>query len=242
MKLKIIYAILGILLLLIIGFVIVGPPINQDNAYHLFSKEKSYFEIRNFWNVTSNLIFIVVGCYGLFSLRHERFKIILMVFYSGVLLVSAGSAFYHYSPSNATLIWDRIPMTIAFMSLLALVVAEFHYVKWAKYLFIPFVLIGVYSVVHWYLFDDLKPYIAVQFFPILFILISITLFRSKGSTRPYWALTIAYFVAKLFEHFDAPIGDMLLSVGGHPFKHLSVGIGIFLFTYLRSDQFNKLEN
>lgn len=43
---------------------------------------------------------------------------------TGILLVSLGSAYYHWRPNNRTLVWDRLPMTIAFMALFALMVEE----------------------------------------------------------------------------------------------------------------------
>ncbi|MBT3812899.1 MAG: hypothetical protein HOE45_04700 [Gammaproteobacteria bacterium] len=34
-----------------------------------------------------------------------------------LILVAAGSSYYHWNPNNQTLVWDRLPMTICFMSL-----------------------------------------------------------------------------------------------------------------------------
>jgi hypothetical protein len=33
----------------------------------------------------------------------------------GLLLTAFGSSYYHLVPSNARLVWDRLPMTIVFM-------------------------------------------------------------------------------------------------------------------------------
>lgn len=234
MKNKILYAILGIILLGIVGFILFGKPIPQDIDYHNFSKDEDILSIENFWNVLSNVIFAFAGVYGLLKLKHEQFKIQLSIFYLGVVLVAFGSAYYHFAPNNETLIWDRLPMTLAFMALLSAVISEFHNNRLGKILLLPLLLIGLYSILNWIWFDDLKLYIAVQFFPILFILTSIIGFKKNQSTKPYWVLTAAYFIAKLFEHFDQEIGDLLINIGGHPFKHLSAGVGIILFAYLRN--------
>ena len=38
----------------------------------------------------------------------------------GVLLTGFGSGYYHWSPSNETLVWDRLPMTLTFLPMTAL--------------------------------------------------------------------------------------------------------------------------
>jgi hypothetical protein len=38
--------------------------------------------------------------------------------------VALGSGYYHWRPSNSRLVWDRLPMTVGFMSLIAVVVSE----------------------------------------------------------------------------------------------------------------------
>ena len=42
----------------------------------------------------------------------------------GVGLVAVGSSYYHWRPNNARLVWDRLPMTVGFMSLIAVVLSE----------------------------------------------------------------------------------------------------------------------
>lgn len=43
----------------------------------------------------------------------------LAVLFAGVLLTSAGSTWYHLAPTNDSLVWDRLPMTLGFMGLFA---------------------------------------------------------------------------------------------------------------------------
>ena len=40
-------------------------PIPQDPAYHGFADRRTLFGIPNFWNVFSNLPFVLVGAFGL---------------------------------------------------------------------------------------------------------------------------------------------------------------------------------
>ncbi len=43
--------------------------------------------------------------------------------------MGVGSGYYHLSPSNATLVWDRIPMSIAIMALLSIVIGEYMSIR-----------------------------------------------------------------------------------------------------------------
>jgi hypothetical protein len=45
-------------------------------------------------------------------------------FFAGVGLTAFGSAYYHLEPTNDRLLWDRLPMTVAFMGLFAAVLSE----------------------------------------------------------------------------------------------------------------------
>ena len=101
--------------------------IPQDPAYHRFADARAFAGISNFCNVVSNLPFIAVGVYGLW--RTSRLDCTQMigayrVLCAAVILVGFGSAWYHHAPSDATLLWDRLPMTVAFMALLALLLEE----------------------------------------------------------------------------------------------------------------------
>ena len=104
------------------------PRIPQPQAYHLFADRRSLLGIPNFGDVASNLPFAVIGIWGLiFLLRSgsneatgrfleqgERWPYLFV--FVGLLLTAFGSSYYHLSPNNSRLVWDRLPMTIAFMS------------------------------------------------------------------------------------------------------------------------------
>ena len=46
-----------------------------------------------------------------------------MLFF-GLVLTAFGSSYYHLAPDKARLVWDRLPMTVEFMPLVAAVIAE----------------------------------------------------------------------------------------------------------------------
>jgi hypothetical protein len=39
---------------------------------------------------------------------------------------------------------------------------------------------------------------------------------------------LAYIVAKLFEHFDAEVFDLLGFISGHSLKHLAAALGMYV--------------
>jgi len=165
------------------------PKINQDIHYHDFSDSNFYFGISNFFNVLSNIPFLFIGIIGILKIRKitiEEFpKESMTIFFIGVFLTGLGSSYYHWNPSNETLLWDRIPMTITFMSLLSAIIS-LHMEYWSgKLLLAPFIIIGIGSCLYWYYTEtigqgDLRPFIFVQYFPIVLIPIILFLFPLKG--------------------------------------------------------------
>jgi Ceramidase len=99
-------------------------PIPQDPAYHAFADDARRLGVPNFWNVATNLPFLFIGLAGLARvqcLSDPLLDLHYRVFCIGVALVALGSAYYHFDPSTPALVWDRLPMTIAFMALFAAV-------------------------------------------------------------------------------------------------------------------------
>ena len=116
-----------VLLFLVLLYV---PPIPQWESYHDFADTRPWLEIPNFANVTSNVAFFAVGCLGLvkiirsgyFDNSLDRFPYI--VFFVSIIFVGFGSSYYHWTPANASLFWDRLPITTAFMSFFAAVISD----------------------------------------------------------------------------------------------------------------------
>ena len=48
----------------VLGIVLFLPPIRQDASYHSFADQREFWGIFNFWNVVSNLPFLIVGIVG----------------------------------------------------------------------------------------------------------------------------------------------------------------------------------
>ncbi len=219
-------------------------PIVQPLEYHDFAGEFIVLDIPNFWNVVSNAAFLVVGGVGLYKLHVSRSLRVLesgrlayTLLFLGVAWVGLGSGYYHLSPNNSTLVWDRLPMTVAFMALFAIIIGEYVSERWGWRLLWPFLILGVISVVYWHYTElqgrgDLRLYALVQFLPMLLIPVILLCFKPfYNRASGYWYLLAAYLAAKLLEYFDHQIFDFTGFMSGHPLKHLSAAIGIYFLIY-----------
>lgn len=225
-------------------------PISQDPAYHHFSDTAALLAIPNLLNVISNLPFLLVGILGLTQLSRSNLyitnsnKYAYITLFLGALLVSFGSSYYHLMPNNQTLLWDRLPMTIAFMALFSLILSEFISEKLGRYSLLPLLILGLSSVAYWYLTEldgqgDLRFYAAIQFFPLLAISIILLCFKScYTKVSAYWWLLMTYLSAKLFEHFDVLIHNSLIVISGHSIKHIAAALGLYiLYKAFRNREF-----
>jgi len=208
-------------------------PIAQNTQYHQFSDQQLLFGIPNFWNVVSNIGFVLVGILGVYLLAIKKSACILqqvrqfyVVLFLGVTLVGLGSAYYHIRPDNMTLVWDRLPMTVSFMAFFSIVIAEFISVKLGRVFFVPLLLAGFASIGFWFYGElngtgDLRPYVLVQFLPIILTPVILIFFHSSfDKTAANWWLLLSYIIAKLFEYFDAEVFEILGFISGHSLKHL----------------------
>lgn len=224
--------------ILIIAGLLTRAPIAQDLAYHNFSDKLGWLNIPNSLNVISNFPFLIIGLLGLYKLTslniQSENKFAYIALFAGTTLVAFGSSYYHLWPNNQTLVWDRLPMTIAFMGLFSIVISEFISLKLGKMLLIPLIVLGLSSVIYWQVTEsqgqgDLRFYVIVQFFPILAIPIILMTFKSSFSQiSGYWWLLVMYIVAKLFEHFDETVHQWLIVISGHSIKHIAAAIGVYL--------------
>jgi len=234
----------SIIFVCLILFSVVGvfslSPIPQDNNYHQFSDAQSFFGVVNFSNVISNLPFLIVGILGLkmilfsnrFTLFHD-YKLPYIIFFFGISMIAFGSGYYHLSPSNETLVWDRLPMTVAFMALFSIVLSEFLSFKLGKFLLWPLILVGISSVIYWRFTElnnvgDLRFYALVQFIPMLTIPVALLFLKSGFTTiSGYWLLICCYALAKICEHYDEIIHQTLVVISGHSLKHLVAALGVY---------------
>ncbi len=213
------------------------PPIPQSSTYHLFADARTIASIPNAYNVLSNLPFLLFGALGMNSVLQKEKNALSqnrLFFFIGVLLTGVGSGYYHWQPCIETLVWDRLPMVIAFMSFFTLIIGEYIDEKWGQKLLFPMLTLGITSVFYWYWSEmkqqgDLRPYALVQFLPLILTPMIMLLFERKlGKTTLYWSIIAVYVLAKVFETFDSTI-FMYFPISGHSLKHLARSRAAFLF-------------
>jgi hypothetical protein len=202
----------------IVVFLILMPPLHQDQSYHAFADRRTLLGIPNFWDVVSNLPFAVVGLIGLLTFRDFAERIVFL----GVFATAFGSAYYHLKPDDARLFWDRLPMTVAFMSIFAIAIKQ-------RRLMAPLVILGIASIVWWRLTDNLWPYGLVQFGSMAAL--AVIAFRSQPGL---WPVIGWYGLSKIAEQLDQQIYSVF-PLSGHTLKHLFAGIGAwYVIRWLRA--------
>lgn len=213
------------------------PAVPQDRDYHNFADQRALWGIPHFADVLSNLPFILVGFWGLWVCRkvagdpsrmadaRERFP--LWVIFSGIVMVGFGSAYYHVAPSNETLLWDRLPIALVIMAVVAMILCERWDVKTGILLLGPLLLLGLASVMYWQATElagqgDLRFYGFVMLYPILLIPLLVVLFPPRHTGMGYlYQMLGLHVIAKLFEFMDRSIFEMLRGLmSGHTLKHL----------------------
>jgi hypothetical protein len=212
------------------------PPFAQDPAYHRFADDRALAGVPNFWNVVTNLPFLLVGAFGLIRrgrLRRPELRTEVQVFASGVALVAFGSALYHLAPSNATLVWDRLPMTVGFMALFSLIVRDRLSERLGRRALGPLLALGVASVAYWYATElqgvgDLRFYYVIQFLPMLLIPLILLTGPGAGGLRAswIWATLAIYLLAKQAESHDLALYEATGLLSGHSLKHLIAAVAV----------------
>jgi hypothetical protein len=216
------------------------PPIPQPLEYHQFADRRAFFSEPNFFDVVSNVPFAIVGISGLAVVFRRRDDGIFVspwerrayaVLFIGVTLTAFGSAYYHLSPDNDRLVWDRLPMAIGFMGLLTAIIAERVSVRAARVLLVPLLVVGCASVVYWHWTElhgagDLRLYVLVQFGSLVVVVLLLLLYPARYPGTSYLvAGLITYASAKAFESGDRIIFNAV-GVSGHTLKHLAAAGGV----------------
>ncbi len=232
--------------LAVVGVMVMSQvaPIKQRQDYHDFADQQTRFGIEHFADVVSNVPFLVIGLHGLWFLirngygpdkpvreRAEWWCYLLL--FLGVGLTGFGSTYYHLHPDNDRLVWDRLPMSLAFMSLLAALLSERIGPRAGGLLLVPLVAVGAGSVVYWHVTEqqgwgDLRPYYLVQGYPMLAIVLIPLLFPARYTrTLDLYVALGWYVLAKVCEHFDRQIYDYGQVISGHTLKHLLGAMSVY---------------
>jgi hypothetical protein len=227
----------------IAGVYLLVPPLAQDPAYHDFADTREILGIPRFGDVVSNAPFTLVGLAGLGALflgwfgvpaADARARLPYVVFFLGVALVGPASGYYHWNPNSETLFWDRVFLTVAFVGLVAAIIADrIHRGPASGWILALLVAAGFGSVLSWSVGEaqgagDLRAYFLVQFYPLFAMPLLLWQFPEGMRVKSRfvaWAVGF-YVLAKIAELYDAELFDLLGgAVSGHTIKHLLAALG-----------------
>jgi hypothetical protein len=227
-----------------------SPPVLQDPAYNHFADYRTFFGIPNFFDVISNAPLLLVGLFGLafillratlnsqkaFATDYEVWSYLAL--FTGVTLSGFGSAYYHLAPGDNRLVWDRLPMTVIFMSFFAATISDRISAR-TGLLLLPILLsIGIASIIYWHLTElrgsgDLRVYLDVQYYTTAAIPLIAILFPSRYTRgRIVFVVFAVYVLAKVFELLDSTVYSVGLVVSGHVIKHIIAALGAYLILYM----------
>ncbi|MEJ7686612.1 MAG: hypothetical protein WKG52_06225 [Variovorax sp.] len=221
------------------GPALTGPAIGSLH----FADERAWHGLPNALDVLSNLPFAVIGIWGLRWLHWldrlqdgaqdagplrrlpvDTFDCAWM-FFAGLVLTAAGSAFYHLQPDALRLAADRAGMAVAFAGLIGCAVCERVSAR-AGWPAAWFTLAGgLLAVAVSQQTGNLLPWALVQFGGIALVLV-LALARPVGALglKLGWVV-LFYALAKLFELSDHAIYQATAQlVSGHSLKHLAAAL------------------
>jgi len=220
------------------------PRVAQPLDYHNFADRRTFLSVPNFLNVISNAPFLLAGIWGLmlvmgpmraegrpFLNSVERWPYLILSV--GVALTCFGSAYYHLAPNNSSLVWDRLPMTLGFMSLLSAMLMERINLRAGSLALAPLLLLGIASVAYWYVSEmhgagDLRLYLMVQFYTLALILLLLWLFPARYTRGGDLVIAMGFYVlAKILEMTDKQIFNFGHIISGHTLKHLAAALGVY---------------
>lgn len=220
------------------------PRIAQPQSYHNFADQRPAPGIPNAGDVLSNAGFLLAGVMGLRFLWRERRaqddrfldrrleQWPYVVMFCGLVLTGLGSSYYHLNPSDQTLVWDRLGMTVGLMGFLSAAICERIGTRLALRLLPVLLALSVTTVLYWRASElrgegDLRWYGLAQAYGLLAVPLLLLVSRARYSMQWCWMAAIAcYGAAKLLETFDrAVFGLTGHMVSGHSLKHLSAAAG-----------------
>ncbi|GAA5785951.1 hypothetical protein [Chitiniphilus shinanonensis] len=222
-------------------------PIRQWPDYHQFVGDVALWGTPAALNVWSNLPFLLVGWWGLRQVRRlprhadDSAWVGWRLFFAGVALTALGSAYYHWAPDDARLVWDRLPIALAAGGLLAAGWAEAGARRWGREAAALAALLAVVSVAWWHFTGlgsdqggDLRPYLWLQLAPLL--LVPCWQHRADAPWSERLAMLqagLCYGLAKVAELGDAVVYDLSGGwLSGHHLKHLLAAAACALLAWM----------
>jgi hypothetical protein len=229
---------LAILTLALALLAVFTPEVPQPQSYHAFADARMLLGIPNFWNVVSNLPFLLVGAAGLVALlppakarahfrdSNERWPYV--AFFAALVLTAAGSSYYHLAPDDARLVWDRLPIALLSAALGVALIGDHDRPDSRLPLLAlgPALIAGAISVWYWQATEaagagNLVPYLTVQIWAAAVMVLLLVTEPARYSHRnDLWLVLVFWVLARAAEFLDTALYAGGLFLSGHTLKHL----------------------
>ena len=237
----------GLIILLILAIFL--PSIQQNQNYHNFADKRVLFGVNNAFDTLSNLAFIIVGALGLFNFYNNQyikisnsFSVILNLFFISIILTGLGSSFYHLSPNDFTLVFDRLVLTLVFTFVLAMVASIRISERSGFHTLAELVILGPFTVLIWNYNGNLTPYIILQYGGVVIVILTLILTKASKPSPCFTSLIILYGFAKITEFYDEKIFTLSENViSGHTLKHLISAIAVIVFISPLKGKLNSIK-
>ena len=237
----------GLIILLILAIFL--PSIQQNQNYHNFADERVLFGVNNAFDTLSNLAFIIVGAFGLFNFYNNQyikisnsFSVILNLFFTSIILTGLGSSFYHLSPNDFTLVFDRLALTLVFTFILAMLANVRISERSGFHTLAELIILAPLTVLIWNYNGNLTPYAVLQFGGIILVILTLILTKASKPSPCFTSLIIIYGFAKIAEFYDEKIFTLSQNlISGHTLKHLISAIAVIVFISRLKGKLNSIK-
>ncbi|KAF6140061.1 hypothetical protein GIB67_001802 [Kingdonia uniflora] len=218
----------GILCFIFLMFA--SPKIPHSPKHHVFADMRNFLGVPNTLNVISNFPFLIVGILGLvICLQGGLFAISFhgevwgwAFFYIGLTAAAFGSAYYHLKPDDNRIMWDRLPMMVAYASILSVFIVERVGQKFGVLCLFLLLSFALVIIAYERIFDDLRLCLMFQLIPLVAIPVLAFMFPPKYTHSKYWLWAAGVY---LFAKFEAVADRKIYGINhyiisGHSLEHL----------------------
>ncbi|KAL6344687.1 hypothetical protein AAG906_002593 [Vitis piasezkii] len=218
------------------------PKIPHSPKHHLFADMRNFLGVPNTLNVITNYPFLVLGVLGFVLCLSGNFFVISSraevwgwaLYYAGTTSVAFGSSYYHLKPDDNRVIWDKLPIMIAYSSLFASFIMERVGEMIGLTCLFTLNLVALVGVACERAFNDLRLCMMFQLIPGIAIPAMTFMFTPKYTHSRYWlCATGVYLLAKFESVADNKVYRATwYLISGHSLEHLCSVIFPVLLTLM----------
>lgn len=234
-----------------ISFFLFYPKIPRSPTHHQFADLRNLLGVPNTLNVITNFPFLVVGVLGLvltleggfFTISSQAETWAWILFYAGIIGMAFGSVYYHLKPDNSRVLWDTLPMMVAYSSLFSSLVIERIGQRIGLCCMCALLFAAFNCVVYERIYDDIRLCLMFQFILPLAIAAAAFVYPSNYTHSRYWFSSIGVYLLAKFE----AVSDKKLYrannyvISGHSLEQLCLALIPFLLSVMLIYRERKLK-